>query len=151
MTRRRGLTHDAFVRDSIARDPELAVLYDEARSETELGYAIAEFREQRGMTQRALAEASGIAQPMINRIERGAQSPTVPTLRKLLAALHATLEVGGDHITVRPTGTVAESAPTATAVQDIGGPAEGLEANGEPLNATPPVPSAPEEIVSQAK
>lgn len=141
MARRTGLMHDEFVRESIARDPELAEVYAEAWSETELGYAIAEFREQRGMTRRALAEASGIAQPMITRIERGAQSPTVPTLQKLLRALDATLEVGGDHITVRPTGAIAELSISAGADRDVDGPAQGPETNDGWSSAASPHPS----------
>jgi transcriptional regulator with XRE-family HTH domain len=44
------------------------------------------------MSQRDLARATGIAQPAIARIERGAVSPTMDTLDRLLAGAGATLE-----------------------------------------------------------
>jgi transcriptional regulator with XRE-family HTH domain len=43
-------------------------------------------RRRAGMTQRDLAEASGIPQPSIARIERGASIPRVDTLERLLQA-----------------------------------------------------------------
>ena len=50
-------------------------------------------RRRAGMTQRELAQATGVAQPAIARIERGAISPGIDTLERLLAATGATLEV----------------------------------------------------------
>lgn len=48
------------------------------------------------ISQRDLAEATGIRQPMIARLERGGQTPTVTTLLKLTHALRATVELGPD-------------------------------------------------------
>ena len=45
------------------------------------------------MTQRDLALATGIAQPAIARIERGAVTPGLDTLERLLAGAGATIEV----------------------------------------------------------
>jgi transcriptional regulator with XRE-family HTH domain len=45
------------------------------------------------MTQRALAVATGIPQPAIARLERGAVTPGIDTLERLLAGAGATLEV----------------------------------------------------------
>ena len=39
-----------------------------------------------GMTQTQLAERAGVAQSLISAYERGHRQPTLPTLRKLLAA-----------------------------------------------------------------
>ena len=50
-------------------------------------------RRRAGLTQRALADAAGVPQPAIARIESGAVSPRVDTLERLLAAAGATLEV----------------------------------------------------------
>ena len=44
------------------------------------------------MTQRDLAHATGVAQPAIARIERGAVSPSMETLERLLAATGVMLE-----------------------------------------------------------
>jgi transcriptional regulator with XRE-family HTH domain len=50
-------------------------------------------RRRAGLSQRALAERAGVAQPAVARIERGAVSPTLETLSRLLAAAGSTLEV----------------------------------------------------------
>jgi ribosome-binding protein aMBF1 (putative translation factor) len=50
-------------------------------------------RERRGMTQVQLAEASGILQSEISRIERGSANPTEKTLRRMADALGADLRV----------------------------------------------------------
>lgn len=50
-------------------------------------------RRRAGMTQRELARATGIAQPMIARIERGASVPTFDTLERLLGGTGNALEV----------------------------------------------------------
>ncbi len=44
-------------------------------------------REERGITQKQLGEMSGIAQPVIARVERGTTSPSIATVSKLLAPL----------------------------------------------------------------
>jgi transcriptional regulator with XRE-family HTH domain len=61
------------------------------------------------MTQRDLARATGVAQPAIARIERGAVSPSIDTLEPLLAATGVTLEavprlgIGVDRTLIRAT------------------------------------------------
>ena len=58
-------------------------------------------RIERGWTQTQLAEAAGITQPVIARIESGRVQPTLPTLCRLLAAadldLRCRLESYDDH------------------------------------------------------
>jgi transcriptional regulator with XRE-family HTH domain len=49
-------------------------------------------RRRAGLSQRDLAQLTGVAQPAIARIERGVVSPTVDTLDRLLAGAGATLE-----------------------------------------------------------
>lgn len=49
-------------------------------------------RRRAGLTQRALAEASGVAQPTIARIERGKDDPRVSTLARLLRVCDESLE-----------------------------------------------------------
>lgn len=51
-------------------------------------------RRQAGLSQRQLAKKAGMPQPAIARIERGAISPRVNTLQRLLTAAGATLELG---------------------------------------------------------
>lgn len=66
-----------------------------ARAIFDQAYAIArqviEMREKRGLTQTQLAEATGIPQSQISRIERGAVAPTSTTLAKIGEALGADL------------------------------------------------------------
>ena len=50
-------------------------------------------RRQAGLSQRALADKAGVAQPAIARIESGAVSPRLDTLARLLEATGWTLEL----------------------------------------------------------
>lgn len=53
----------------------------------DVGKQIRMLREQRGLSQTALAEASGISRNTLSLIERGVTSPTVSTLKGLAGAL----------------------------------------------------------------
>lgn len=48
--------------------------------------ALKEARTRAGMTQSRLAEAAHVRQPLVSRIETGKEQPSLPTLRRLLAA-----------------------------------------------------------------
>ncbi len=50
-------------------------------------------RRRAGLTQRQLATVAGVPQPAVARIERGAISPRLDTLERMLRAAGATLEV----------------------------------------------------------
>jgi len=52
-----------------------------------IGMRIKAVRRHRGMTQDELASRSGIARANIARLEAGAHSPAIPTLRRLARAL----------------------------------------------------------------
>ena len=75
------------------KDPE----FDAAWKETELEYQIKKMildaRIERGMTQKQLAEKSGIRQSNISRIESGAAIPTLQTLNAIAAAVGKTLKI----------------------------------------------------------
>lgn len=51
-------------------------------------------RERHGLSQQRLARRAGTTQAVISRIERGAASPSVETLRRLLGAMGWELDVG---------------------------------------------------------
>jgi transcriptional regulator with XRE-family HTH domain len=106
-----GLSHDEYVADRRERDLEFAAAYDETRTTMELALGLADLREHRNLTQRALAEKSGIKQPMINRIERGSQVPRPVTLLRLLAALDGVL-------TMLPIGKI-EVLPAEAAISAV--------------------------------
>ena len=50
-------------------------------------------RNERGVTQKQLEERSGVSQPVIARLERGATSPKISTVLKLLAPLGKKLAI----------------------------------------------------------
>lgn len=59
----------------------------------ELGLQFRDARVACGLSQRELAERSGVRQADISRIERGAGNPTEATLQRLASALDKRLEL----------------------------------------------------------
>src|SRR5262249_10508334 len=98
-------------------DPEFAAAWEETQVEGAVALALTTRREALGLSQRDLAAATGMKQPMIARIEKGSQTPTVTTLWKLLHALDADLVIRGNgSVTVLP---VFVSRFGAASVSDI--------------------------------
>lgn len=60
-------------------------------SDVAVGARLRELRGARGLSLRALAEASGVTASALSQIENGKNSPSVSTLKKILAALGSTL------------------------------------------------------------
>lgn len=54
---------------------------------------IIQARQEQGISQKRLEELSGVKQPVIARMERGATSPQLDTILKILAPLGKTLAV----------------------------------------------------------
>ncbi len=50
-------------------------------------------RQEKGISQKKLEELSGVKQPVIARLERGASSPQLDTLLKILVPLGKTLAI----------------------------------------------------------
>jgi ribosome-binding protein aMBF1 (putative translation factor) len=50
-------------------------------------------RDEKGISQKKLEELSGVKQPVIARMERGATSPQLDTVLKILAPLGKTLAI----------------------------------------------------------
>jgi len=94
------VTLDEWLTEETERDPEFSDELRRAEATLRFGIELARFREERGLTQRALAERAGIKQPQLARIERG-QIPTVPTLARLAGALNITFEVRPEGLGVR--------------------------------------------------
>lgn len=59
----------------------------EEETTIDVGKQIRVLREQRGLSQQTLAEASGVSRNTLSLIERGRTSPTVSTLKSLASAL----------------------------------------------------------------
>jgi len=53
------------------KNPEFKKAFEEEKRLLQLGYAIIEAREQRGMTQRELAQKSRVTQQQLSKIENG--------------------------------------------------------------------------------
>jgi len=56
-----------------------------------LGKAIRQLREERGMTQEALAHAAGVTVGHLSTIERGHSNPTWSTVKAIAEALNTSL------------------------------------------------------------
>jgi transcriptional regulator with XRE-family HTH domain len=111
-----GESHEDVVREEIERDPAFATAYEETQIEAQAALALAEMREQRQLTQQALAQAAGTSQPMINRIEKAGQIPTITTMWKLMRALDGETVIRADGITIRPALPLPSSFLTANVV-----------------------------------
>ena len=74
-------------------NPEFAAEYETMRPEYEAIRAVIAARLECNMTQKELAEKTGIRQSNISRIESGASSPTVDTLARIAAGLGKKLKI----------------------------------------------------------
>lgn len=74
-------------------DPAFRAEHEATRTEFEVARALIEARLSSNMTQKELAERSGIRQSNISRIENGTCSPTVATLQLLARGLGKKLSI----------------------------------------------------------
>jgi ribosome-binding protein aMBF1 (putative translation factor) len=81
------------LRDRRMAEPGARAAYAAARRAYELGAQVRELREQQGWTQARLAEAAGMTQSAVARLEAGGTVPTLPVLERVSQALGAELEV----------------------------------------------------------
>jgi ribosome-binding protein aMBF1 (putative translation factor) len=81
------------LRDARMTEPGAAEAYEAARIAFELGAAVRQLREQRGWTQKQLADAAAMTQSAIARFEAGGTTPTLPVLNRIAQALDADLAV----------------------------------------------------------
>ena len=74
-------------------DPAFAAEYEAQRPEYEAIHAVIAARLACNMTQKELAEKTGIRQSNISRIENGSASPTIDTLARIAAGLGKQLKI----------------------------------------------------------
>ena len=74
-------------------DPAFAAEYEAQRPEYEAIRAVIDARLACNMTQKELAEKTGIRQSNISRIENGSASPTIDTLARIAAGLGKQLKI----------------------------------------------------------
>lgn len=79
--------------DEQMNDPEFAAEYEALRPEYEAIRAVIAARLESRMTQKELAQKTGIRQSNISRIESGACSPTIDTLTRIAAGLGKQLKI----------------------------------------------------------
>ena len=86
------------------QDPEFVKEYEAVQPEMEIIRAIVEARNARHLTQKELAERTGIAQTEISRLENGTRNPSIKLLQRLAEGMDMTLT-----ISFKPKNTVIES------------------------------------------
>ena len=75
------------------RDPEFKAEWDALEPERQIMRAIIEGRDKRDLTQKQLAEVTGITQADISRFENGTGNPSLRTLKRLAEGLGMSLKV----------------------------------------------------------
>jgi DNA-binding XRE family transcriptional regulator len=90
-------TFDDFIKEleaeARAEGPEAVAELEAFRLHFSLARQLAERRRERHLTQKQLADLSGIDQAEISRIERGQANPTTATLGALTRALGVDVEL----------------------------------------------------------
>lgn len=75
------------------RDPAFKAEWDALEPERQIMRAILEGRDEQSLTQKQLAEVTGIAQADISRFENGTGNPSLRTLKRLADGLGMRLKV----------------------------------------------------------
>jgi ribosome-binding protein aMBF1 (putative translation factor) len=68
------------------QDEQFRVVWDSAAFAREVANRVVQYRTERGLSQRELAEVVGLVQPQIARLEKAEHQPSVETLVKLSRA-----------------------------------------------------------------
>lgn len=96
-------------------DPETREAYESRKPAYELASKLIQLRNSLGLTQRQIATKARMTQPEIARLESGGADPNWDTLRRVLSALGASLEIkarGPDgklvRVTLEPAATVTD-------------------------------------------
>ena len=75
------------------KDPDFKKEYDALAPEFSIIQAIIDARKSTGMTQKDLAEKTGITQGDISRLETGSANPSLKTLQRLAEGMGMTLKL----------------------------------------------------------
>jgi transcriptional regulator with XRE-family HTH domain len=67
------------------KDPDFVKSYGADRAQMELALALAEARNELGITQKSMAEKLGVSQPYIAKLEKGRATPTIRQVGSMLA------------------------------------------------------------------
>ena len=77
---------DDFLKEEL-QDPEFRKEYEALQPEYEIKRAMIQARMNSGMTQKQLAEKTGIAQADISKLENGNANPSLRTLQRLASGM----------------------------------------------------------------
>ena len=83
---------DEYVTDKL-KNPEFRAEYDALEPEFAIIHAMIVARKNAGITQKQLAERTGIAQGDISKIENGNGNPSLKTLKRLASAMDMKLKL----------------------------------------------------------
>ena len=75
------------------QDPEFKAEWDGLEPERQIMRALIEGRDEQALTQKQLADATGITQADISRLENGTGNPSLRTLKRLAEGLGMSLKV----------------------------------------------------------
>lgn len=75
------------------KDPAFRAEWEAQEPERQIIRAIIEGREEHDLTQKQLAEATGITQADISRLENGTANPSLSTLKRLAAGMGMKLQI----------------------------------------------------------
>lgn len=80
-------------KQELLRAPAFRKVYEELEPEFQAARAVIALRAARGLTQGEMAARAQIQRPVLSRIEGAKAMPTIPTLKRLAAALNARVEI----------------------------------------------------------
>jgi len=89
---------DDFLKEQL-QDAEFRAEYEALEPEFAIMQAMIDARKATGMTQKQLAEATGINQADISKLERGSANPSIRTLQRLAAGMGMRLKLEFEPIT----------------------------------------------------
>ncbi|WP_313294421.1 helix-turn-helix domain-containing protein [Faecalispora jeddahensis] len=81
-----------FLKEQLS-DPEIKAEYDALEPEFAIIQAMIDARKSTGITQKQLAEITGIAQGDISKLENGSANPSLRTLQRLAAGMGMKLKI----------------------------------------------------------
>ena len=87
-----SLDFDTYLQEQL-KNPEFRAEYEALEPEFTIMRAMVEARKNTGMTQKQLAEKSGINQADISKMERGSGNPSLRTLQRLAAGMGMRLKL----------------------------------------------------------
>lgn len=75
------------------QDPEFAKAYDDVQPEMDVIRAIIDARTSQNLTQKQLAERTGIDQAEISKLENGTRNPSIKLLQRLADGMGMVLHI----------------------------------------------------------